>query len=72
MGEYSLPEVNKDHFVRGVFSHTETQVHLALGYTHLDITAATRNNQPDLAPGHQGFNACAVYTYRFIRDVIGD
>lgn len=71
MGQFSVPELDEENFPAGVLAHHETRVHLIRGYTHLDITAATRNNQPDLAPEHEDYNACAVYAYRFIAGVEG-
>jgi len=66
MGEYSVPELSEEDFTVGALSHPETDVHNLIGYTHLDITAATRNNQPDLADGFEDYNACAVYSYWFM------
>jgi len=71
MGEFSVPGLDEKDFVPGVLAHKETQVHNILGYTHLDITAATRNNQPDLKGEFEDYNACAVYSYRFMEAVTG-
>ncbi len=71
MGEFRVPELNEEDFTPGALAHPATQVHLIRGYTHMDITAATRNNQPDLAPDHEDFNACAAYTYRFLKQAAG-
>lgn len=71
MGEYVTPELTEERFTKGALEHAATQVHLIRGYTHLDITVATRNFQPDLQGGHEGFNAPAVYSYRFIEEVCG-
>lgn len=71
MGEYSAPELTEDNFAPGVLARPETAGHVLKGYTHLDITAATRNNQPELiAGGHEGFNGCSVYAFRFMEEVI--
>ncbi|HUT52311.1 MAG TPA: hypothetical protein VM658_02870 [bacterium] len=69
MGEFSVPRLDESDFVKGTLECQETEVHLIKGYTHLDITAATRNNQPDLAPEYEGYNAPAVYAFRFIEAV---
>ncbi len=71
MGQYEVPELSEENFPPGVLSHSESSVHLIKGYTHLDITAATRNNQPDLAEELREHNACAVYTYRFLAELAG-
>ena len=72
MGAFSVPELNEKNFPPGVLAHPATQVHLIRGYTHLDITAATRNNQPDLkAEGYEDYNACAVYAFRFLSAAAG-
>lgn len=68
MGQFSVPEKDAEHFVPGSLRQPATQVHLIRGYTHLDITAATRNFQPDLE-GCADYNAPAVYTFRFIREL---
>jgi len=63
--------VTTDGWAPGVRDRPETRVHVLIGYTHLDICCATRNNQEDLIDdGHEGFNASAVYAYRFMEDVI--
>jgi len=70
MGEFSPPERTEKDFAPAVLAHPETQTHLLKGYTHLDITATTRNNQSELtADGHENYNASAVYTYRFMEAV---
>jgi hypothetical protein len=69
MGEFSVPGLSEKDFVPGVLAHNETRVHNIFGYTHLDITAATRNNQPDLKGEFEDYNACAVYSYRFMEAV---
>jgi len=71
LGEFRVPKLSEKYFPAGVLKHPETQVHLVQGYTHLDITAATRNNQPDLKNGFENCNASAVYSYRFISSVAG-
>jgi hypothetical protein len=71
MGEFSVPGLSEKDFVPGVLAHDETRVHNIFGYTHLDITAATRNNQPDLKGEFEDYNACAVYSYRFMEAVRG-
>ena len=70
-GEFSVPKLSEDDFSRGALGHSATQVRLIRGYTHLDITAATRNYQPDLAGGYRDYNACAVYSFRFMNEVAG-
>jgi len=70
MGQYSVPQLNEKDFPPGALKHKQTQVHLIRGYTHMDITQATRNNQPDLKPDYENFNAPAVYTFRFITSII--
>ncbi len=69
MGEFSVPTVGEKDFVPGSLQRKETAVHLIKGYTHLDITAATRNFQDDLDPRYSNYNAPSVYTYRFIEQV---
>ena len=69
MGEYRTPELNEENFTKGALARPETKSHLLKGYTHLDITAATRNNQPELADEFEDYNGCSVYTYRFIEAV---
>ena len=71
MGNFRVPKLSGKYFPAGVLKHKETQVHLNRGYTHLDITAATRNNQPDLKNGFENYNASAVYSYRFISSIAG-
>ncbi|MFO8056475.1 MAG: alpha/beta fold hydrolase [bacterium] len=71
MGQYKVPELDEENFPKGVLDQPESQVHLIKGYTHLDITAATRNNQPDLEDELRDYNACAVYTYKFLAEVAG-
>ncbi len=70
MGQFSMPELTEKYFPPKALKHSQTQVHLIRGYTHMDITQATRNNQTDLKPGLDKFNAPAVYTFRFISDII--
>lgn len=71
MGQFSVPTLDDRHFTPGSLKHPATAVHLIRGYTHLDISAATRNNQPDLKPDFENYNACAVYAYRFMAKVAG-
>ena len=71
MGQFKLPGLDEDNFPPGVLDHKESQVHLVKGYTHLDITAATRNNQPELTDSLKNYNACAVYTYGFLAKLSG-
>jgi len=71
MGEYYVPKLTEKDFPKGVLAQKSTQVHLIRGYTHMDITQATRNNQPDLKPEFENFNAPAVYSFRFISSIIG-
>jgi pimeloyl-ACP methyl ester carboxylesterase len=69
MGEFLAPELNEKNFTRGMLGHEATAVHILRGYTHLDITAATRNNQPELAGEWEDYNGPAVYAYRFIEQI---
>ncbi len=69
MGEFLAPELNEKNFTRGSLGHEATAVHILRGYTHLDITAATRNNQPELAGEWEDYNGAAVYAYSFIEQI---
>lgn len=69
LGEFMAPELNDKNFSRGTLGHEATAVYNLRGYTHLDITVATRNNQPDLAGEWDDYNGPAVYTYRFIEQI---
>ncbi len=69
MGAFSVPKLNQDDFTLAALAHKQTQVHNILGYTHLDITSATRNFQPDLHGQEREYNAPAVYTYYFIESL---
>ncbi len=71
MGYYTVPKLDKKNFPEGVLKQKQTQVHLIERYTHMDITQATRNNQPDLTGDERNFNAPAVYTYRFVASIVG-
>jgi len=71
MGEFSVPRLSRRYFPQAVLKYPATSVHLIQGYTHLDITGATRNNQKDLKPDFEKFNAPAVYAWRFISQVAG-
>jgi hypothetical protein len=71
MGAFFVPELTEKYFPKGVLKNPATQVHLIQSSTHLDIVGATRNNQPDLKPEFENYNASAVYTWRFISKVAG-
>jgi len=60
-------KVTETNFPKEVVQNPATSVHLILGYTHLDIIGATRNNQPDLKDeGLKNFNASSVHTWQFL------
>jgi hypothetical protein len=71
MGAFVVPKLNEKNFPAGVLKYKATSVHLVQGHTHLDIPAATRNNQPDLKDGFENYNAPAVYSFRFISSIAG-
>ena len=71
MGQRTVPERSDEFFVEGALAWEETQAHNLIGYTHLDITSATRNNQPDLVPRYTDYNGPAVYSFKFIQSVKG-
>jgi len=70
-GAFSVPKISERYFPKAVAQNPATSVHLILGYTHLDIVGATRNNQPDLKPEFEKFNASAVYTWQFLARIWG-
>lgn len=70
MGEYRVPKKDEKNWVAGSLAQPASAVHNLKGYTHLDITAATRNYQPDLK-GYEEFNGPAAYSIGFIRQVAG-
>ena len=64
-----VPQRTKEFFLEGSLAWKETRGHNLIGYTSQDLTSATRNNQPDLAPRYTEYNGPAVYSYKFIESI---